>query len=155
MVTGIRDTYSKESWSCWWSIFHLVTGLWELIILINGCTQSRAYGCKNSPIKITIIQKSGRTRQCGITVDQSDKVITCNVLLIKKIFNGGSLADVGDFKIWGMIIHKVRFSDVTVIIAIPQGELQDKLNRLIDTKSKFLLTTNIVFLPILLFIKTL
>ena len=41
-------------------------------------------------------------------------------------------AEVGDFKIRGRIINKVRFLDDMAIIAKTQEELQD-INRLVDT----------------------
>ena len=44
-----------------------------------------------------------------------------------------SLAEVGDFKIGGKIINKVRFADDTAIIAKTKKELQDKVNRLVET----------------------
>ena len=40
-----------------------------------------------------------------------------------------ALAEVGGFKIGGRIINKVRFADDTAIIAKPQEELQDMVNR--------------------------
>ena len=40
-----------------------------------------------------------------------------------------ALTEVGDFKIGGKIINKVRFSDDTAIIAKTQEELQDVVNR--------------------------
>jgi len=48
-----------------------------------------------------------------------------------------ALADVGDFKIWGRIINKVRFADDTAIIANTREELQDMVNRLVDTGRKY------------------
>ena len=47
-----------------------------------------------------------------------------------------ALAEVGDFKIGGRII-KVRFADDTAIIAKTQEELQDMVNRLVDTGRKY------------------
>ena len=44
-----------------------------------------------------------------------------------------SLAEVGDFEIGGSIINKVRFVDDTAIIATNQVELQDMVNRLVET----------------------
>ena len=44
-----------------------------------------------------------------------------------------TLTEVGDFKIRGRIINKVRFTDDTAIIAKTQEELQDMVNRLVDT----------------------
>ena len=46
-----------------------------------------------------------------------------------------ALAEVGDFKIGGRIINKVRFADDTAIIA--QEELQDMVNRLFVTGRKY------------------
>ena len=43
-----------------------------------------------------------------------------------------ALTEVGDFKIGGRIIN-VRFADDTAIIAKTQEELQDMMNRLVDT----------------------
>ena len=43
-----------------------------------------------------------------------------------------ALAEVGDFKIGGRIINKVRFADDTAIIGKTQEELQDMVNRLVD-----------------------
>ena len=39
-----------------------------------------------------------------------------------------ALAEVGDFKIGGRIINKVRFADDTAITAETQEELQDMVN---------------------------
>ena len=47
-----------------------------------------------------------------------------------------ALAEVGDFKIRGRIINKVRFADDTTIIAKTEEELQDMVNRLVDTGRK-------------------
>jgi len=47
-----------------------------------------------------------------------------------------ALAEVGDFKIGGKII-KVRFADDTAIIAKTQEELQDIVNRVVDTGRKY------------------
>ena len=44
-----------------------------------------------------------------------------------------ALTEVGDFKIGGRIINKVRFVDNKDIIANTQEELQDMVNRLVDT----------------------
>ena len=41
------------------------------------------------------------------------------------------LAEIGDFKIGGRIINKVRFADDTAIIAKAQEELQEMVNKLI------------------------
>ena len=41
-----------------------------------------------------------------------------------------TLTEVGDFKIGGRIINKIRFADDTAIIAKTQEELQDMVNRL-------------------------
>ena len=54
-----------------------------------------------------------------------------------------ALAEVGDFKIGGRIINKVRFADVTAIIAKTQEELQDVVNRLFDTRRKYGMEINI------------
>ena len=43
-----------------------------------------------------------------------------------------ALAEVGDFKIGGRIINKVRFANYTAIIAKTQEELQDMMNRLVE-----------------------
>ena len=43
------------------------------------------------------------------------------------------LAEVGDFKIWGRIINKVRFVDDTAITAKKEA-LQDMMNRLVETE---------------------
>ena len=48
-----------------------------------------------------------------------------------------ALAEVGDFKIGGRIINKVRFADDTAIIAKAQEELQDMVNRLVYTGKKY------------------
>ena len=53
------------------------------------------------------------------------------------------LAEVEDFKIGGRIIIKVRLADDTVIIAKTQEELQDMVNRLVDTGRKYGLEINI------------
>ena len=44
-----------------------------------------------------------------------------------------ALAEVGDFKIGGRVTNKVRFADNTAIIPKTQEELQDMVNRLVDT----------------------
>ena len=46
-------------------------------------------------------------------------------------------AKVGYFKIAGRIINKARVADDTTIIPKPQEELQDIVNRLVDTVRKF------------------
>ena len=48
-----------------------------------------------------------------------------------------ALAEVGDFKIGGRIFNKVRFADDTAIIAKTQEELQDMVNRLVDSGRKY------------------
>ena len=48
-----------------------------------------------------------------------------------------ALAEVGDFKIGGRIINKVRFGGDTAIIAKTQEELQDMVNRLVDTGNNY------------------
>ena len=45
-----------------------------------------------------------------------------------------ALAEVGDFKIGGRIITKVRFADDMAIIVKTQEGLQDVVNRLVDTE---------------------
>ena len=47
------------------------------------------------------------------------------------------LTEVGEFKIGGRIINKVRFAGDTAIIAKTQEELQDMVNRLDDTGRKY------------------
>ena len=54
-----------------------------------------------------------------------------------------ALAEVRDIKIGGRIINKVRFADNTAIIAKPQEELQDMVNRLVDTGKKYGMEINI------------
>ena len=54
-----------------------------------------------------------------------------------------ALAKVGDFKIRGRIINKVRFQDDMTIIAKTQEELQDMVNRLVDTGRKYGMEINI------------
>ena len=54
-----------------------------------------------------------------------------------------ALAEVGDFKIGGKIINKVRFTDDMAIIAKTQEELQDMVNRLVDTGRKYGMEINI------------
>ena len=46
-----------------------------------------------------------------------------------------ALAEVGDLKIGGRIINKMRLADYTPIKAKPQEELQDMKNRLVVTGS--------------------
>ena len=53
-----------------------------------------------------------------------------------------ALAEFGHFKIGGMIIDKVRFADDPAIIAKTQ-ELQDMVNRLVDTGRKYDMEINI------------
>ena len=54
-----------------------------------------------------------------------------------------ALAKVEDFKIGGRVINKVRFADDMAIIAKTQEELQDMLNRLVDTGRKYVMEINI------------
>ena len=54
-----------------------------------------------------------------------------------------ALAEVGDFKIGGRVINWVRFSDYTAIIAKTQEELQDMVNRFVDTERKYCMEINI------------
>ena len=63
--------------------------------------------------------------------------------LYGKYLIGGALDEVGVFKIGGRIINKVRFADDTVIIAKSQEELQDMVNRLVDTGRKYGMDINI------------
>ena len=49
----------------------------------------------------------------------------------------------GDFKIGGRIINKVRFGDDAAIIARTQEELQDMVNRFVDTGRKYDMEINI------------
>ena len=53
------------------------------------------------------------------------------------------LTEVADFKIGGRIINKVRFADDTANTAKPQEELQDMVNRLVDTGKKYGMEINI------------
>ena len=53
--------------------------------------------------------------------------------LYGEYFKKEALAEVVDFKIGGRIINKVRFVDDMAIIAKTQEELQDMVNRLVDT----------------------
>ena len=48
-----------------------------------------------------------------------------------------ALTEVGDFKIGGRIINKVRFADNTAIIVKTQGGLQEVVNKLVDTERKY------------------
>ena len=54
-----------------------------------------------------------------------------------------ALTEVADFKIGGRIINKVRFVDDTAIIVKSQEELQDMVNRLVDTGRKYGMEINI------------
>jgi Reverse transcriptase (RNA-dependent DNA polymerase). len=54
-----------------------------------------------------------------------------------------ALAEVGDFKIGGRIINKIRFVDDTAIIDKTPEELQDMVNRLVDTGRKYGMQINI------------
>ena len=54
-----------------------------------------------------------------------------------------ALAEVGDFKIGGRIINKVRFAEDTAIITKTQEELQDMVNRLVGTGRKYGMGINI------------
>ena len=54
-----------------------------------------------------------------------------------------ALAEFGDFKIGGRIINKVRFTDDMGIISKTQEELQDIMNRLVDTGRKYVMEINI------------
>ena len=54
-----------------------------------------------------------------------------------------AFAEVGDFKIGGRIISKVRFADDTAIIAKAQEELQYMVNKLVDTGRKYGMEINI------------
>ena len=53
------------------------------------------------------------------------------------------LTEVGDFKIGGRIINEVRFTYDTAIIAKTQEELQDMVNRLVNTGRKYGMEINI------------
>ena len=48
-----------------------------------------------------------------------------------------ALTEVGDFKIGGRTINKFRFADDAAIIAKTQEELQDMVNRLVNTGRKY------------------
>jgi len=48
-----------------------------------------------------------------------------------------ALAEVGDFKIGGRIINKVRFAYYMANIAKTQEEVQDMVNRLVDTGREY------------------
>ena len=48
-------------------------------------------------------------------------------------------------EIWRSIINNVRFADDTAIMAKSQEELQDRVNRLVDTGRKYDLEINIDF----------
>ena len=54
-----------------------------------------------------------------------------------------ALAEIGDFKIGERIINKVRLADDSAIIAKTQEELQDTVNRLVDTGRKYVMEINI------------
>jgi len=55
-----------------------------------------------------------------------------------------ALVEVGDLKIGGKIINKVRFGDDRAITATTQEELQDTVNRLVDTgRKKYAMEINI------------
>jgi Reverse transcriptase (RNA-dependent DNA polymerase). len=54
-----------------------------------------------------------------------------------------TLAEVGHFKIGGRIINKVRFADDAALIAKTQEELQDMVNRLVDTGREYDMEINI------------
>ena len=60
-----------------------------------------------------------------------------------------ALAEVGDFQIGGRIINKVRFADDMAIIAKTQKELQDMVNRLVDTGRECGVEINIVKLQVM------
>ena len=53
------------------------------------------------------------------------------------------LAEIGNFKIGGGIINKLRFADDMAIIAKTQEELQGIVNRLIDIRRKYYVENNI------------
>ena len=54
-----------------------------------------------------------------------------------------ALAEVWDFKIGGRFINNVIFAGDTAIIAKTQEELQDMVNRLVDTGRKYDMEINI------------
>jgi len=54
-----------------------------------------------------------------------------------------ALTEVGDSKIGRRIINKVRFADDTAIIAKTQEELQDMVDRLVNTGRKYGMEINI------------
>ena len=54
-----------------------------------------------------------------------------------------ALAEVGDFKIGERIINNVRFVDSTAVISKTLEELQEMVNRLIDTGRKYGMKINI------------
>ena len=60
-----------------------------------------------------------------------------------------ALTEVGDFKIGGRIINKVRFADDTAIIVKTQEELQDMVNRLVDTRRKYDMEISIAIIILL------
>jgi hypothetical protein len=53
-----------------------------------------------------------------------------------------ALVEVGDLKIGGRIINKVRFGDDRAITAITQEERQYTVNRLVDTGRKYAMEIN-------------
>jgi Reverse transcriptase (RNA-dependent DNA polymerase). len=54
-----------------------------------------------------------------------------------------ALAEVGYFKIEGRIINKARFVDDMAFIVKTQEELQDMVNRMVDSVRKFGMEINI------------
>jgi hypothetical protein len=54
-----------------------------------------------------------------------------------------TLVEFGDFKIGGKIIIKVIYEDSTPFIAKTQEELQDVVNRWVDTGKKYFMEINI------------
>ena len=65
--------------------------------------------------------------------EKSDRDVCMSPMLFNLYLMKEALAEVGDFKIGRRIIYKVRFANDTAIIGKTREELQDMVNRLVDT----------------------
>jgi len=93
-------------------------------------------------IKLCFIQRETDRVETGRGVRQGCCMSPVLINLYGEYLMKEALAKVGDFKIGGRIINMVRFVDDTAIIAKNQEELQDMVNRLVDTGKKYYMEIN-------------